>query len=61
MSSPFAYFPIRFDRNARVIAPGDIALRAFLKKAASQTTDLIVICHGWNLSLIHISEPTRPY
>ena len=48
MSSRFAYFPIRFDRNARVIAPGDIALRAFLKKAASQTTDLIVICHGWN-------------
>ena len=48
MSSPFAYFPIRFDRNARVIAPGDIALRAFLKKATSQTTDLIVICHGWN-------------
>jgi len=48
MLSPFPYFPIRFDRNARVIAPGDTALRTFLKDAASKATDLIVIAHGWN-------------
>ena len=43
MPSPFPYFPIRFDRNARVIAPGDTALRTFLNDAASKATDLIVI------------------
>jgi len=45
---PFPNFPIRFDRNARVIAPGDGPLRAFLKDPASKPSDLIVISHGWN-------------
>ena len=45
---PFRYFPIRFDRNARVLAPGDGPLRAFLNDPANGPTDLIVIAHGWN-------------
>jgi hypothetical protein len=48
MAFPFPYFPIQFDKNAKVIAPGDSALRALLKDPARKTTDLIVISHGWN-------------
>jgi hypothetical protein len=48
MTFPFPYFPIQFDKNAKVIAPGDSALRALLKDPARKTTDLIVISHGWN-------------
>jgi len=48
MTFPFPYFPIKFDKNAKVIMPGDKALRTFLKDPASKPTDLIVISHGWN-------------
>lgn len=48
MAIPFPYFPIRFDKNAKVIAPGDTPLRTALKAAATAPTDLIVISHGWN-------------
>ena len=48
MTFPFPYFPIKFDKNAKVIVPGEKALRTFLKDPASKASDLIVISHGWN-------------
>jgi hypothetical protein len=48
MAVPFPYFPIKFDKDAKVIATGDTDLRAFLKDPAKKPTDLIVISHGWN-------------
>jgi hypothetical protein len=45
---PFPYFPIKFDKDAKVIPPGDTDLRQFLQDPATQPTDLIVISHGWN-------------
>lgn len=47
MPVPFPYFPIKFDKNAQVIAPGDADLRKLLRDPA-KPTDLIVISHGWN-------------
>ena len=47
MPVPFPYFPIKFDKNAQVIAPGDTELRKLLRDPA-KPTDLIVISHGWN-------------
>lgn len=52
MAFPFPYFPIQFDKKAKVIAPGDSALRALLKDPARKTTDLIVISHGWNNDMV---------
>ncbi len=49
-SVPFPYFPIKFDKDAKVIAPGDADLRKLLQtpRANKLPTDLIVISHGWN-------------
>ncbi|WP_411728719.1 hypothetical protein [Methyloglobulus sp.] len=48
VSIPFPYFPIKFDKDARVIAPGDADLKKLLQDANKKPTDLIVISHGWN-------------
>jgi len=48
MTFPFPYCPIKFDTNARTIAPDDKDLRAFHKDPANKVSDLIVISHGWN-------------
>jgi hypothetical protein len=44
----FPYFPIKFDKNAKVIVPGEKALYTFLKDPTSKASDLIVISQGWN-------------
>lgn len=48
MAIPFPCIPIRFDRHAAVIAPGDGCWRLLLRDPARRPGDLIVISHGWN-------------
>ncbi len=55
-SVPFPYFPIKFDKHAKVIAPGDSDLRKFLHDAGNQPTDLIVIAHGWNNNMAEAGD-----
>ena len=39
----------------------DRALRAVIEEALEKKAELVEIIPGKGLSLIHISEPTRPY
>ncbi|MGZ8196196.1 MAG: hypothetical protein ACXWTH_11275 [Methylosarcina sp.] len=48
VSVPFPYFPVKFDKNAKVIASGAADLKKLLKDDDKKPTDLIVISHGWN-------------
>ena len=45
------------------IACGVSASRELFERAAELGAQLVLVHHGlfWDLSLIHISEPTRPY
>lgn len=52
----FPYFPIKFNKNAEIIAPGDADLRKTLKDSSKTPTDLIVISHGWNNDMAEAEE-----
>ena len=45
-----------------LVEPADLVMRktGFSAVAAGNLLEILAK-HGWDLSLIHISEPTRPY
>ena len=52
-------------KRVAVVCPGDSHTEYVIRRALEeQTADFLLVDGGltrWNLSLIHISEPTRPY
>ena len=54
------FFPLTVDVEERSYAAGKIP-GSFFRREGRPSTEAILVCRLIDLSLIHISEPTRPY